>query len=109
MPLVAAFRALEFFDRPDAERYAAVQQATADLGLWDTVRPLLLGWLETGSRPDEQPAPGAMPRVGKGKRAPAPAGPASWPLPPTGLPVPVEKGGYRSFPDTGTLIAIAVR
>lgn len=108
-PLVAAFRAMEFFDRPDVERYTAIQNAVSSLGLWDVIRPMLLGWLETGVRPDKKPA-AETPRGGKRKASPLPpATPKeSWPLPPTSLLVPGEKGRYRFFPDTATLIAIAI-
>lgn len=108
MPLVAAFRAMEFFDRPDVERYAEVQKATATLELWDTARPLLLRWLETGSRPDQAP-PAEPPRRARAKGAPPEAPPTdAWPLPSTGLLVPGNKGRYQFFPDTTTLIAIAI-
>lgn len=108
-PLVAAFRAMEFFERPDADRFAKVQEATTKLGLWDTVRPMLLRWLETGIRPEEAPAPDA-PRRGRPKGTqPRAAREPAWPLPPTGLLIPGEGHRHRSFPDTDTLIAIAIR
>jgi uncharacterized Zn finger protein len=108
-PLAAAFRAMEFFDRPDADRYAEVQKATAASGLWDTVRPMLLLWLETGVRPDHA-SPAKTPRRGKTQESPpAAARGTAWPLPATGLLVLGEKGRYRSFPDTATLIAIAIQ
>jgi uncharacterized Zn finger protein len=107
-PLVAAFRAVEFFDRPGADRYAEVQKAVTAIGLRDAVRPMLLNWLETGVRPDQAPAP--SPRRGKTKDAPVPAQRgAAWPLPATGLVVPEGQNRYGSFPDTATLIDIAIR
>jgi len=109
LPLVAAFRAMEFFDRPDAARYAKVQKATAPLDLWDTVRPLLLRWLETGARPDRAPTVGPSRRGRARDVLPESTHKTAWPLPFTGLLVPGEKGRYRSFPDTATLIAIAIR
>lgn len=109
MPLVAAFRAMEFFDRPDVDRYAKVQDATVPLGLWDTVRPMLLDWLETGSRPDRAPIEEPA-RRGRARGAPpVTTRKSAWPLPSTGLPVPDEAGRYRSFSHTDTLIAIAIR
>ncbi len=109
MPLVAAFRTMEFFHRPDADRYTEVQKATAPLGLWDTVRPMLLRWLETGSRPDQTPAE-ATPRRGRTRGVPtATTGQSAWPLPSTGLLVPDGKSCYSSFPDTDVLIAIAIQ
>lgn len=110
MPLVAAFRAMEFFDRPDVDRYAELQKATASLDLWGKVRPMLLRWLEMGSRPDVSPAAEAL-RRGRRKVSPLPQAMPQppWPLPRTGLLVPGEEGRYRFFPDTVTLIAIAIR
>lgn len=109
LPLVAAFRSMEFFARPDADRYAEVRKATVPLGLWNTVRPMLLRWIETGLRPDQAPAEEPTPR-GRAKGArPKATGKSTWPLPSTGLLVPAGKGLHRSFPDTDTLIAIAIQ
>jgi uncharacterized Zn finger protein len=108
-PLVAAFRVMEFFDRPDADRYAEAQKAVTAVGSWDMVRPRLLYWLETGVRPDQAP-PAPPPRRGKPKATPAAAKPGTaWPLPASGLVVPEANVRHRSFPDTATLIAIAIR
>ena len=107
LPMVAAFRAMEFFDRPDVERYEALRKATTSLGLWDTIRPMLLRWLETGSRPDANPSEEA-PRRGK-RNSPQAKPRELWPLPSTGLRIQRESGGYPSFPDTSTLIAIAIK
>lgn len=104
---VAAFRAMEFFNRPEVARYEALRKATASLGLWDTIRPMLLNWLETGLRPDT-PAPTETPRRGK-RSAPPAVSRQPWPLPPTGLNVLRERGGYSTFPDTSVLIAIAIK
>lgn len=109
-PLAAAFLAMEFFDRPDADRYEALQKAAASLGLWDTICPLLMRWLETGIRPDEKPAEEAQQKKTRKVSAEQTEAPqAKWPLPVTGLVVPKEKERYRSFPDTATLMAIAMK
>jgi len=110
LPLVAAFRAMEFFDRPEVERYTALQEAASALEIWAQIRPMLLRWLETGVRPDKRPAP-EPPRQRRQKGSPsAQAKPREpWPLPPTGLAVAGEKDPYWSFPDTGALITIAIR
>ena len=108
-PLAAAFRALEFFHRPDLERFAALGKAATALSCWETVRALVLRWLETGMRPD-LPADAAKPSRGRHKppTSTAPAPPPAWPLPPTGLPRPDKEVQYQSFPDTVVLIAIAI-
>ncbi|MFO7535219.1 MAG: SWIM zinc finger family protein [Kiritimatiellia bacterium] len=109
-PLATAFLAMEFFDRPDADRYEALQQAAASLGLWDTIRPLLLRWLETGIRPDEKTAEEAPQKRVRKKSTEQPETPqVKWPLPATGLVVPEGKERSRSFPDTATLMAIAMK
>ena len=109
-PLVAAYRAMEFFDRPDADRFAKIQEATTKLGLWETIRPMLLRWLETGVRPDESPLPATQRRGRTKGAAPQMEGSrSSWPLPPTGLSLPRERHRHRTFPDTATLIAIAIQ
>lgn len=108
-PLAAAFLAMEFFNRPDSERYEALQKATASLGLWDTIRPLLLNWLETGVRPDEKPVVTPQKKSGKTTFVTREAPQTTWPLPSTGLFVPGEKRHYGSFPDSATLMAIAMK
>lgn len=109
LPQVAAFRSMEFFTRPGADRYAEVHKATLPLGLWDTVRPMLLRWIETGLRPDQAPAEEPK-RRGRAKGAlPETTRKSAWPLPSTDLLVPAGKGLQRSFPDTDTLIAIAIQ
>ena len=116
-PIAAAFRALEFFDRPGVERYAALEKAAQAAKAWPEVRAGVLGYLETGQRPDV-PAEAARPasdaprsKSHKGaKPRPSPLAPASpWPLPSTGLSLPVQKEPWRRFPDTATLIDIAIR
>jgi uncharacterized Zn finger protein len=109
-PLVAAFRAMEFFERPEVERYQAVRSATAPLGHWEQVRSLLLGWLETGIRPD-LPPPVKTPRRVQGKVLlyVRPIAQEAWPLPPTGLVVSAKTGHACRFPDVNALIAIAIQ
>ena len=111
-PLVAAFRSAEFFDRPDADTYTALEKAAAPLGLWETVRVGVLLWLETGVRPDTPPDPNP-PRT-KGSRgrnaAPCPVSkPQSrWPLPDMGLCGVKSGNAYSSFPKKELLIRIAI-
>jgi uncharacterized Zn finger protein len=108
--LAAAFRAMEFFDRPDLDRYTALQQAASPLGLWELIRPTLLRWLETGTRPDENPVV-ETPRRDRHKASASRQvmSQTSWPLPSTGLGVTERKARYPFFPDTPALIAIAIQ
>jgi uncharacterized Zn finger protein len=108
-PVVAAFRATEFFDHPHQDSYAKVEEATAPLGLWDVVRPMLLDWLATGSRPDRAPARKLTRRRRAGNACSDEPHKIPWPLPSTGLEVREEAPWHRSFPNTATLIAIAIR
>ena len=94
-PLVAAFRAMEFFDRPDLSRHLALQKASTVAKVWPAVRDFTLRHLETGCRPE-------------GVAQCQTTGGSIWPLPPTGLKLPVDKSARRHFPDTGTLIDIAI-
>jgi len=105
-PLAAAYRAREFFRRPDAEHYAALLDAAEAAGCRETVRVLALRWLETGERPD---VPAAVKQFAQDKRKPPAASALAWPLPPTGLPEREEQYRQGSFPDTGALIDIAIQ
>lgn len=97
-PLVAAYCTMEFFNQPDVSGYAALEKAATAAGVWPAVRHFVLLHLETGVHPDRLTA-------GPGKPEDSPA----WPLPPTGLALPAEKPGRHYFPDTETLIDIAIR
>lgn len=111
-PLVAAFRAAEFFDEPHVEAYKTLEKASAPLGLWETVRAGVLRWLETGARPDEPIVP--EPQKAKGSRGRKVAKPAAsepqhqWPLPDTGLCGVKSRNIYSSFPNKELLIQIAI-
>lgn len=112
LPLVAAFRAMEFFDRPGVERFIELREAATALGLWEDLHPRLLHWLETGVRPDVLLRPARTLRQvkqSKGMPQPPPEPKADWPLPSTGLQVPGETGRCRPFPDTDTLIDLAIK
>ncbi len=112
LPLVAAFRAAEFFDEPGVETYKTLEKAAAPLGLWDTVRASVLRWLETGARPDA-PSDPEKPRVKGSHGRKVAARTASkpqqpWPLPDTGLFVVKSGNAYSSFPNKEMLIQIAI-
>lgn len=91
--LVAAYRAQDFFERPSRATYEELRKSAAKMDMWPDVRAAVLKFLETGRRPD-------MPS-GDGKKQ-------SWPLPePEVLATPDMKMRGR-FPDTATLIDIAI-
>jgi uncharacterized Zn finger protein len=95
--LVTAHRAQEFFRRPSLERYKELRKAAEKLGCWPIVRAGVLGYLESGRRPD-------VPTKKEGE-------PKGWPLPEPEVWYPQEKpkSGIRdSFPDRSALIDIAI-
>jgi uncharacterized Zn finger protein len=102
-PAVGAYRAWEFFDQPSLDRYKSLRDAAEKFEVWDRVRAGTLEFLRTGIRPDV-----AMKTTKKGRESAA-----TWPLPALEIdPAPSGKnagrGFARSFPDTGTLIDIAI-
>ncbi len=101
LPLVAAFRAREFFAAPSLQSFCNLQAAAEQAQVWDAVRKTALQFLETGRRPDR-----AEPT---GKRTDKTADPVrTWPLPPTGLPEVETDSRWRTFPEATVLIDIAI-
>lgn len=100
LPLVAAYRALEFFNRPSLESYKTLEQASKAVGQWHAAREAAIGFLETGKRP-ELPEPGETgAKVSKyGK---------SWPLPDTEISVHFARALRHYFPDISTLVSVAI-
>ncbi|HAL92062.1 MAG TPA: hypothetical protein DCM68_03455 [Verrucomicrobia bacterium] len=101
LPLVAAYRAREFFVSPGLESFKSLQAAATQVKVWDVVRGMALRFLETGRRPDRANPAGK--RKGKTQES-AP----DWPLPPTGLPEVETDRRRNAFPDASTLIDIAI-
>jgi len=93
-PLVAAYRAQEFFEQPSRETYHTLRKAAEKAGCWPLVRKAALDYLETG----------ATPATEGNKDRP------QWPLPPPEV-MPSETSKrmqYRRFPDLRTLIDVAI-
>ena len=112
-PLVAAYRAMEFFAQPGAQAYSELEKAAQTVGLWAEIKKPVMTFLETGRRPD-RPNPtsaGATQRQGKipGKTTADDQAPACWPLPAPELPEPKNAARWNHFPDTSTLMAIAIK
>ena len=58
-PMVAAYRAEEFFRCPGVHAFQDLQKAATEAGVWETVRAAALRFLETGRRPGARaPVPG---------------------------------------------------
>jgi uncharacterized Zn finger protein len=95
---VTAYRAYEFFDQPSLQSYLVLQKAAEQVGVWDPVRGAALQYLQSGARADLAPSDGMKGSVKGG----------GWPLPALEIAsMPTRKVSGR-FPDTGTLIDIAV-
>lgn len=84
--LAAAYAAFEFFDRPSVEKYSQLEGVATKAGVWATVKEHIMLFLEKGERPD-----------------------ATWPLPILQLPVRDGASRWTRFPDTETLIDIAIK
>lgn len=100
LPLVAAYRSLEFFNRPSLDSYKTLKKAANASGQWPAVREAIIRFLEAGTRPDLQAA--KTPNNGKSKVAEV------WPLPSTEISAASAKTGRHYFPETSTLIRIAI-
>jgi uncharacterized Zn finger protein len=90
--------ALEFFYRPNTALYCKLEKAAKRIRCWPAVREALLAYLETGVRPDLQPA--------KNHKTSIPS--SNWPLPPCDLLLSKLKRATNLFPNTGVLINIAI-
>ncbi len=95
---IASLLALEFFYRPDTALYCKLEKVTQRIRCWPAVREALLAYLETGVRPDLQPA----------KKHNTKALSLNWPLPPCDLLLPKSKRTTNPFPNTGVLVNIAI-
>lgn len=93
--LVAAYRAQDFFDRATLETYKELRKAGEKAGAWPIIRTAVLGFLESGHRPD-LPAKGGKP--------------LEWPLPEPEVRWSTEKkrGSAQRFPQREILIDIAI-
>ncbi|MBI5249385.1 MAG: SWIM zinc finger domain-containing protein [Desulfomonile tiedjei] len=100
LPLVASYRALEFFNRPSLDSYMTLEKAARAARQWSPVREAVIKFLETGARPD---LPGAKTT---GKTATKAA--HLWPLPATPICVANTKPIRQNYPDITTLIRIAI-
>jgi uncharacterized Zn finger protein len=93
-PMVAAFRAEEFFTGPTLQSFRALEAAAVKAGVGPEVRAGMLAFLETGQLPQRSA------QVVGGRDIPA------WPLPKTGLPQ-LERHYPLQFPQVGLLITLA--
>jgi uncharacterized Zn finger protein len=104
-PLAAAYRALEFFEHSELSKYTALEKAAKRAKVWPKVRSAVHHYLETGNRPDT----GGRTPSAKARAKGSSSKPVFWPLPPTELELPPKEGGADRFPDTETLLDIAIK
>ena len=90
-PLVAAYRAQDFFESPCPKSYTELRKAAEKIEAWPKVREAALQYLRTGKRPDEKIS-------GKG---------SVWPLP-TPEVVDGDSTRHHNFPDLDLLIDLAI-
>jgi uncharacterized Zn finger protein len=83
----AAIRAEEFFEQPSISSYTELKTVCEKSDVWNRVRPPVISFLNTGSRPKPDAA--------------------GWPLPETGLP-PLARDGHSRAPFVTQLIEIAI-
>ena len=107
--LAAAYFAFEFFNDPDVQRYKDLRTAATKAKVWDDVRKCVLTYLETGDRPNRaNMATDKKKPKKKSKKAVAAKENSSWPLPELPLAIHEKDHRWSHFPDTSTLIDIAI-
>jgi uncharacterized Zn finger protein len=104
-PLATAYRALEFLEYPDLSKYSALEKKSKRAKVWPEVRNAVLSFLETGNRSDT----GGRTPSAKARAKASSSKAESWPLPPTELELPPKERGADRFPDTQTLLDIAIK
>lgn len=90
-PLVAAYRAQDFFETPCRKNYTELRAAAEKIGAWPKVREAALQYLRTGKRPDAK-------EVGRE---------SAWPLPAPEVGA-GESTSRDRFPDLHLLIDLAI-
>ncbi|MEW6348329.1 MAG: SWIM zinc finger family protein [Thermodesulfobacteriota bacterium] len=99
-PMIAAYRALEFFDRPSVDSYKALERAATKAKLWARVREAAQGFLHTGVRPD-------LPKATTAKEKPAKEL-KEWPLPVPEIAAVLPGSRHMSGGHLDTLVRIAI-
>lgn len=92
LALAAAYRAQDFFRYPSVDAFTTLREAAEKIDAWPAVREALLGYLQSGKRPDGS------------------ASGSAWPLPEpeVAMPAKPETMRYWSFPKLTVLIEIAI-
>ena len=100
LSMVAAYRALEFFNHPSLESYKNLAKAAEAVQAWPIVKGPVMTFLQTGVRPDVKA------KTGKGKAVCRDIN--LWPLPNPEISIEHKASRYQEFPDVSPLIAISI-
>lgn len=100
LSMVAAYRALEFFNHPSLESYKNLEKAAEAVGEWTTVKEVAIAFLKKGVRPDVKAKTGKGEAVGSDINL--------WPLPNPEISVQHKASRYQQFPYVSSLIEISI-
>ncbi|MFA6224156.1 MAG: SWIM zinc finger family protein [Desulfomonilaceae bacterium] len=100
LSMVAAYRALEFFNHSSLESYKDLEKAAEAVGEWTTVKEAVIAFLQKGVRPDVKAKTGKAKAVGSNINL--------WPLPSPEISTEIKASRYQQFPDVSPLIAISI-
>jgi uncharacterized Zn finger protein len=100
LSMVAAYRALEFFNHSSLESYKNLEKAAEAVQAWPIVKGHAMKFLQTGVRPDVKA------KTGKGKAASRDI--KLWPLPSPEISIEYRASRLQQFPDVSPLIAISI-
>ncbi len=100
LSMVAAYRALEFFNHPSLESYKNLEKAAEAAGEWTTVKEAAIAFLQKGVRPDVKA------KTGKGKAVGSDIN--LWPLPSPEISIEYGASRLQQFPDVSPLIGISI-
>ncbi len=100
LSMVAAYRALEFFNHPSLESYKNLEKAAEAVGEWTTVKEVAIAFLKKGVRPDVKAKTGKGEAVGSDINL--------WPLPNPEISMEHKASRYQQFPYVSSLIEISI-
>jgi uncharacterized Zn finger protein len=100
LSMVAAYRAMEFFNHPSLESYKNLEKAAEAVHAWPIVKGTAMTFLQTGVRPDVKAKNGKDKAVCRDIKL--------WPLPNPEISIEHKASRYQQFPDVSPLIAISI-
>ena len=100
LAMVAAYRALEFFNHPSLDTYKTLKKEAEAAGEWPQVREAAIAFLQTGVRSDVRATSDADKQVCTDTKL--------WPLPDTEILLASGGSKYNRYPDISALIGISI-